>query len=304
MSTIWFDLGLVCALIGVIALLAGAEMAVISLREGQLRRIASQGRRRAALARDPNRYLSAVQFGITLAGFLASATAAVSISEPVATLLDPLGQYARPAAIALVTIAVSFVSLVCGELVPKRLAMQQAEKWSLAVARPISMLIGVTRPIIAGLSSVTNIVVRSAGGDPTRHKYDITHEEIADLVDAQAKLTNTHQHSPPNHGRRHRDSRTAPIPGASAKESGLGDRRVSTGRGRHRRITSSRAPAGTDRAWGSRRRDRSGPSARSHRPRRPRWPTGQANSGAARNNVGARGTAPTPDEPHRIGCGG
>lgn len=194
MNEIWFDLAIVAALIGVNAMLAGAEMAFISLREGQLRRLSTtghRGERVAVLARDPNRYLSAVQLGITLAGFLASATAAVSISEPVAELLGPLGPYASPAAIALVTVALSLVSLIFGELVPKRLAMQSAERWSLAAARPILLLIGVTRPLIVILSAVTDLVVRAAGGDPTRRQETVTDQEIADMVDAQSSLTDT-----------------------------------------------------------------------------------------------------------------
>ncbi len=191
MSDLWFDLALVSVLVCVNAMLAGAEVAFLSLREGQLRGLAdagSRGQRVVRLARDPNRYLSAVQLGITLAGFLASATAAVSISDPVADFFGG-GRYAGAAAVALVTIVLSLVTLVLGELVPKRLAMQRAERWSLMMARPISGFIAATRPIIVALSALTDILVRAAGGDPARHRDDITDAEIVDLVEAQPTLS-------------------------------------------------------------------------------------------------------------------
>ena len=194
MSGLWFDLVLVGFLVGVNALLAGAEMAFISLREGQLQRFSAAGPRErsvARMARDPNSYLGAVQLGITLAGFLASATVAVSLSEPVAKALSPLGSYATPVAVAGVTLGVVMVSLVLGELVPKRLAMQKAESWSLAAVGPLLMLIAITRPLLYLLGLVTDILVRIAGGDPSRHRDRITDEEIVDLVDAQLTLTET-----------------------------------------------------------------------------------------------------------------
>ncbi len=191
MSELWFDLGVVGVLVGVNAMFAGAEMAFLSLREGQLQGLAdagSSGERVVRLARDPNRYLGAVQLGITLAGFLASATAAVSISEPVADLFGG-GRYAGPAAVAVVTVLLALVTLVLGELVPKRLAMQRAERWSLRMARPISGFIAVTRPVIILLSKLTDLLVRAAGGDPARHRDDITDAEIVGLVEAQPTLT-------------------------------------------------------------------------------------------------------------------
>ncbi len=192
MDDLWFDLAIVGALVCVNAMLAGAEMAFVSLREGQLRGLSNsggRGERVVRLARDPNRYLSAVQLGITMAGFLASATAAVSISEPVADLLSGAGRYARPIAVASVTVVLSLVTLVFGELVPKRLAMQRAERWSLAMARPLSWFIMMTRPVIVLLSSLTDLLVRAAGGDPARHRDEVTDAEIVDLVEAQPTLT-------------------------------------------------------------------------------------------------------------------
>ncbi len=188
------DLLVIGTLIGVNAVLAGSEMAIVSLREGQLRRMSAEGgtgAKVAALARDPNRYLSAIQLGITLAGFLAAATAAVSISEPIASALSPLGRSASTVAIGLVTLVVAMATLVLGELVPKRLAMQRAERWSRAMLRPLSLLMLVTRPIIVVLGSLTDLLVDVAGGDPDRHRNDLTDEEIVDLVESQPTLDET-----------------------------------------------------------------------------------------------------------------
>src|SRR5688500_4102929 len=101
-ESLWLQIGLVALLIAVNAVFAGSEMALVSLREGQLRRLdrlGPRGRKVVALARDPNRFLATIQIGITLSGFLASATAAVSLAEPLVPLLDVLGGAARPVAI-------------------------------------------------------------------------------------------------------------------------------------------------------------------------------------------------------------
>src|SRR5215207_6214991 len=98
-------------------------MALISLREGQLKRLDQKGPRGrlvSKVARDPNQFLSTVQIGITLAGFLASAAAAVSLAAPLVEPLGFLGAAARPASIVLVTTVLTFVTLVLGELAPKR----------------------------------------------------------------------------------------------------------------------------------------------------------------------------------------
>ena len=143
MSGIWLQLGLVAVLVLLNAAFAGSEMALVSLREGQLQRLeaeSARGRALAALARDPNRFLATIQVGITLAGFLASASAAVSLAEPLEEPLGFLGGAARPVAIVVVTLILSYATLVVGELAPKRLAMQRAEGWGLLVARPLSAL--------------------------------------------------------------------------------------------------------------------------------------------------------------------
>ncbi len=182
---VWLQIGLVAVLIVLNALFAGSEMAFVSLREGQLRRLeraSGNGRRVARLARDPNRFLATIQIGITLAGFLASATAAVAIAEPLTPVLDFLGGAAEAVAIVLVTLILTFLTLVFGELAPKRVAMQHAEQWAMVVVRPLSALASVSRPLVWLLGRTTDMAVRISGSDPGRRHEDITPAEIRDLV--------------------------------------------------------------------------------------------------------------------------
>ncbi|MEX0834736.1 MAG: DUF21 domain-containing protein, partial [Nitriliruptor sp.] len=159
-------LGTQLALVGVLVLLnaafAGSEIALITLREGQVDRLEKRsrsGRALAKLTRQPNRFLSTIQIGITLAGFLASATAAVTLAEPLVEPLSFLGGAARGGAIFVVTAILSFVTLVFGELAPKRLAMQRSEGWALLVARPLSGLATAAGPLVWVLSRSTDLVV-------------------------------------------------------------------------------------------------------------------------------------------------
>ena len=176
---------LVVVLIIANAAFAGSEMALVSLRDGQLRRLEAgggSGRVLARLAREPNRFLATIQIGITLAGFLASAAAAVSLAEPLEGPLGFLGAAARPAAIVVVTLVLAYVTLVFGELAPKRVAMQRAERWGLLAARPLALLSAVTRPAVWLLSHSTNLAVRVLGGDPAQQREEVTKEELRDLL--------------------------------------------------------------------------------------------------------------------------
>ncbi|MER7617762.1 hemolysin family protein [Nonomuraea wenchangensis] len=185
MDGYWFQLALVVVLVILNAVFAGSELALISLREGQLRRLEQRGQGGkvlARLARDPNQFLATIQLVITLSGFLASATAAVTLSEPLVPLLGFLGDAANPIAIVLVTIVLTFLTLVFGELAPKRVAMQRAESWALLVARPLSLIATLSRPVVWALARSTDLTVRLMGGDPDRHREEISPEEIRDLV--------------------------------------------------------------------------------------------------------------------------
>jgi putative hemolysin len=181
----WAEIGLVLLLVVINAAFAGSEVALISLREGQLRRLEREGERGrlvARLARDPNQFLSTIQIGITLAGFLASAAAAVSLAEPLVPLLGFLGPAARPAAVVLVTMVLTYLTLVVGELAPKRIALQRPERWARRAARPLAVVSTLTRPAVWLLSRSTDLLVRLAGADPRRQREEVTEEEVRDMI--------------------------------------------------------------------------------------------------------------------------
>ncbi|GAA2669368.1 membrane protein [Actinoplanes palleronii] len=174
------------------AAFSGSEMALISLRESQLQRLERQsrtGRTLAKLARDPNRFLATIQIGITLAGFLASAAAAVSLAQPLIKPLGFLGTAAEPASIVVVTLVLTFFTLVIGELAPKRIAMQRAEGWAMLVARPLDILATLSRPANWLLGKSTDLVVRMAGVDPDAGREEVSTEEIRDMVAQQQDFT-------------------------------------------------------------------------------------------------------------------
>ena len=185
MTGVWFELILVLVLVLLNAGFAGSEVALISLREGQLKRLeleSGPGRLVARLARDPNQFLSTIQIGITLAGFLASAAAAVSLAHPLIGPLGFLGGAAEAVAVVLVTVVLTFVTLVVGELAPKRIALQRPEPWAKRAARPLAWVTSTTRPAVWLLTRTTDLLVRLAGGDPAVQREAITEEEVRDLV--------------------------------------------------------------------------------------------------------------------------
>ena len=188
MADLWLEIGLVFVLIGVNALLAGSEIAFVTLNEPQISRLERRnkaGRAASALARDPNRFLATVQIGITLAGFLASATAAVSIAEPLVEPLAFFGDGAEPVAIVAVTLVLSYLSLVFGELAPKRVALQRAERWVTIFARPLALIATIARPIVWLLARSTDAAVRLMGGDPSVAREEMSKEELREIVSSR-----------------------------------------------------------------------------------------------------------------------
>ncbi|MDZ5444588.1 hemolysin family protein [Micromonospora sp. 4G57] len=185
MQSYWSQLALVGVLVIVNAAFAGSEMALVSLRDSQLQRLertSRAGRTLARLAKDPNRFLATIQIGITLAGFLASAAAAVSLARPLVPLLGVFGDAAGTVAIVAVTLALTFVTLVFGELAPKRIAMQSAERWALVVARPLDLLATFTRPAVWALGATSDLVVRLFGLNPGHQPEEIGPDELRDIV--------------------------------------------------------------------------------------------------------------------------
>jgi putative hemolysin len=188
------DIGLVLVFILVGAFFVIAEMALISLRDSQARALEDKGRRGAIVAKlnaDPNRFLSAVQIGVTLAGFMSAAFGGATLADRLAPTFEDWGMSegaASTTALVVITLLISYVSLVIGELAPKRLALQRAEGVSLAVAPTIDRIAKLARPVIWLLSVSTNVVVRVLGGDPRAQREQITDAEIRELVSGSETL--------------------------------------------------------------------------------------------------------------------
>ncbi|WP_144761030.1 hemolysin family protein [Curtobacterium sp. 9128] len=184
----WIAFGLVVLFVLVGGVFAAAEIALVSLRESQLQQLerrGNRGARVAALGRDPNRFLSAVQIGVTVAGFFSAAYGASSIAPDVAPLFAGLGldrAAAETVALVAMTLVIAYLSLVFGELVPKRLALQRAEGFSMLVAPTLDRFAAVMRPAIWVLSTSTDAVVRLLGGDPDARSASMSTEELRGLV--------------------------------------------------------------------------------------------------------------------------
>ena len=181
-------------LIFINAFFAAAEISVISLSEAKLKKQAEEGDKKAnkllKLAQSPDRFLSAIQIAITLAGFLSSAFAADSFADPlVRWLREGIGFTALPDStlntimVIVITIILSYFSLVLGELVPKRLAMKKTEKVARATVGLVSAVAAAFRPIIWFLSKSTNGVLRMMGIDPTAEGEEVSEDEILMMVD-------------------------------------------------------------------------------------------------------------------------
>jgi len=180
------------ALIMLNALFACAEIAVISFNENKLAKLAASGDKRAIrlakLTQEPARFLSVIQVGITLAGFLASAFAADNFSKRIVVFFVQSGINIPPnllntLSIITITFVLSYFTLVLGELVPKRLAMRNAERISLAMSGFVYVISKAFAPIVWFLTASTNIVLRLLRIDPNASGEDITEEEIRDMVD-------------------------------------------------------------------------------------------------------------------------
>ncbi|MDF5751315.1 hemolysin family protein [Spongiactinospora sp. TRM90649] len=194
MNNVVANIALVLLFILIGGFFAAAEIALVSLRESQIGKLGEQGRRGARVARlanDPNRFLSAVQIGVTVATMLSAAFGADTLAgELVPVLADwgVPGGLAPPVALVLVTLAISYVSLVLGELAPKRLALQRAEGLSLLVAPTLDRLAALSRPIIWLLSKSTDLVVRLLGGNPETDREAMSTEELRDIVAGHQEL--------------------------------------------------------------------------------------------------------------------
>ena len=189
------NIGLVLVFILVGGIFAGTEIALLSLRESQINRLKSQGSRGArvaAVAKDPNRFLAAVQIGVTVAGFFSAAYGASTLSPDFVPVLERVGLpagVAQTVSLIGLTLVIAYLSLVLGELVPKRFALQRSQRVALLVGPPLDRFATLMRPVVWLLSVSTNAVVRLLGGDPTATAEEMTEEELRDIVVAHQGLS-------------------------------------------------------------------------------------------------------------------
>ena len=195
-DSIIIKLLLLLGLILVNAFFAMSELAVISLNDNKIAKMAEEGHKKAKktlkLTKDSSRFLSTIQIGVTLEGFLTSASAATSFAEMLTTRLVSVFSIAEKGTVSfiggmsvvVITVIVSYFSLVLGELVPKRVALHNPEKVAFSVVNLLLFFKGFTRPFVAVLSVSTNLILRMLGINPNSEPASVTEDEIRMLVDA------------------------------------------------------------------------------------------------------------------------
>lgn len=173
---------------------AGAEIAVVALRKSRIQELAEDGKRSAqavlALRRDPERFLATVQVGVTVVSATAAVFGGESIAKRVAEHLRPIGfigEHAHAVALFIVIAALSYLSIVVGELVPKSLALRGAEKYALFVGTPILALAWLARPLVWLLGSSANLLLKPFGDRTTFAETRHSAEELQELVEEATK---------------------------------------------------------------------------------------------------------------------
>lgn len=189
MSNVVFEILIILLLILGNGVLAMSEAAIISARKARLERLSDEGHAGAKaaleLAKDPRRFLSTTQIGITLVGILAGAFGGATVAEKLAEALDkiePLAPYSDGIALALVVLIITFLSLILGELVPKRLALNNPERIASLVAGPMNFLSKITAPIVTSIGFTTDITLRLLGVKPSIEP-PVTEDEIRILIE-------------------------------------------------------------------------------------------------------------------------
>ncbi|MDD9205649.1 hemolysin family protein [Georgenia sp. 10Sc9-8] len=195
MTELWLNVVLVVLFVLVGGVFAASEIALVSLRDSQVKAMAARGGagvRVARLTQDSNRFLSSVQVGVTLAGFFSASYGAAQIAPVVAPAVEGWGvpgTFAYGVAFVGTTVVISYLSLVLGELVPKRLAMQSAERFALVVATPLDWIATLLRPVIWFLGASTDLVMRLLGRDPDAQREEMGAEELRSLVAGHQSLS-------------------------------------------------------------------------------------------------------------------
>ena len=188
MSKVVLDVIVVLVIVCIGGFFSASEMALVSLREGQVRALAKRGRRgqkAARLALDPNRFFSAVQIGVTLATLVSGAYGAATLAGIFKSWLvrqHMSAGWATAVSFVVVTVCITFVSLVLGELAPKRIGLQRAARLSLIAAPVLDRIASLARPVVWLLTKSSNLVVAVLGGDPDVTRQAMTEQELRELV--------------------------------------------------------------------------------------------------------------------------
>ena len=193
------ELTILVALILLNGLLAGAEIAIVSVRASRIDELAEGGSRSAMVLRrlraNPERFLATVQVGITVVGVSAGAFGGASFGGDLARVLAhvaPIGPYAEEVAFVVVVALITYLSLILGELVPKSLALRRPERYALLVAQPLDWLAVVGRPAVWLLTSSSNVVLRLFGDRTDFLEARLSMEELRNLVDQASRDGEVH----------------------------------------------------------------------------------------------------------------
>lgn len=196
MSKTVIDLLVVLFFILVNAFFSGTEMAVVSLNDTKMRKLAEDGDKNAKrmlnFLDNPGTFLATIQVGVTLAGFLSSAFAASNFAGKLALLVDPSGtkSWPEPLFTVLITIVLAYFSLIFGELVPKRIAQNNPERWAYRSYKIVRGFGLITKPFVKFLTASTNVVLRLFRIDPNDNDKEVTEEEIRMMVDVGSESGN------------------------------------------------------------------------------------------------------------------
>ncbi len=192
-SRLLFEISILIFLILLNGVFALSELAIVSSRRERLQMLVDEGNKGAsialAMAQEPTALLSTVQVGITLIGILAGAFGGASLSDELALLIAPIpviGAYARTISLAIVVGTITYFSVVLGELVPKRLALRDPERIAAMVARPMSLLSQIARPLVRLLTLSTAFFLRVLGVRETVSESTVSEEEIKVLIEQGA----------------------------------------------------------------------------------------------------------------------
>jgi putative hemolysin len=189
------SIAIVLGLIALGGIFVAAEIALISLRESQVKQLAAKGKRGlrvSKLTANPNRFLASVQVGITLCGFLSAALGAEQLGQYVIPQLEKFGistQSSEILSIIGITLVIAYISLVFGELIPKRLALHKSESIAMATSLLIDQVAKVFRPVIWLLSNSTELIMKLFGVNSISERNQISEVELMDLVTGHADLT-------------------------------------------------------------------------------------------------------------------